>query len=122
MRNIQRSGKMSRKLTKFIRLNNEIYYSSKFSTDNFNGICEDGDYRAVRYFNHENNRVFKMKAGKFFRAIATETRFGKTLCEQVLNWLSEEFAASWQTYIMSRLPQNKLVVDENFEKISEVVW
>ena len=117
MRNIQRSGKMSRKLTKFIRLNNEIYYSSKFSTDNFNGICEDGDYRAVRYFNHENNRVFKMKAGKFFRAIATETRFGKTLCEQVLNWLSEEFAASWQTYIMSRLPQNKLVVDENFEKI-----
>lgn len=118
MRKIKLSGRKSKKLTKVLRLNGDTYFSAKFSTDEFQGICEDGDYRAVRYINHENNnRIFKMKAGKFFRAIVTETRFGKTLCEQVFNWLSEEFAADWQTYTMNRLPQNTLYVNEEFERI-----
>lgn len=117
MRKIRLSGKKSNKLTKQLWLNGAIYFSAKFSTDEYNGICEDGDFRAVRYMNHENNRIFKMKAGKFFRTIATETRFGKKLCEQVLNWLSEEFTADWQTYTMSRLPQNTLYVNDDFERI-----
>ena len=62
---IKQSGLRSSKMPHQVHLNGETYYSHTYSTDKNNGLCEDGDYKAVRYINHENDgRVFKMKAGK----------------------------------------------------------
>lgn len=43
MRKIRLSGKKSNKLTKLLWLNGAIYFSAKFSTDEYNGICADMD-------------------------------------------------------------------------------
>ncbi len=37
-----------------------------------------------------------MKAGKLYRSLILETEFGKTLPEQVVTYLCEEFSADWQ--------------------------
>ena len=51
-----------------VNLINHTFRSGKYETDKYNGICEDGDSKAVRYINHDNGgKVFKMKAGKFIR-------------------------------------------------------
>lgn len=108
----------NRKLSYVVDLMGKRYYSSVYSTDRNKGLCEDGDTRAVRYINMENGeRVFKMKAGKFYRAIVLQTEFGKLLPEQVLNYLCEEFASDWQVYTMGQLPKNKLYVNKEFHKI-----
>lgn len=101
-----------------LQLMDYTFYSSKYATDDYHGICEDGDTRAIRYINHENNaKVFKMKAGKLLRALMLETTFGQTLPEQVLVYLQEEFVAEWQTYAMQSLPETKLFVNDNFSRI-----
>ena len=112
---IQQSGES---LKYEVKLINYTFRSSRFETDEFNGLCEDGDPRACRYINHNNgSRAFKMKAGKFFRSLILDTEFGQTLPEQVLNWLCEEFAAEWQTFTLSTFPENKLYVNDNFADI-----
>ena len=101
-----------------VKLINYTFKSSKFETDEFNGLCEDGDPKSCRYINHSNEgRIFKMKAGKFIRSLILETEFGQTLPEQVLNWLSEEFTQEWQTFTLSTFPENKLFVNDNFADI-----
>ena len=115
---ITESGLSNESLRYEIRLMNETYYSAHYSTDDNNGLCEDGDSRAVRYINHINyERVFKMKAGKFYRALIMETEFGKKLPEQVVTYLCEEFASDWQSYTLGSLPQNQLFVNDDFEYI-----
>lgn len=112
---IKQSGKSLRYEVKLI---NYTFKSSKFETDEFNGLCEDGDPKSCRYINHSNEgRIFKMKAGKFIRSLILETDFGQTLPEQVLNWLSEEFTQEWQTFTLSTFPENKLFVNNNFADI-----
>ena len=101
-----------------VRLINYTFHSAKFSTDEYNGLCEDGDPRSCRYINHSNgNRIFKMRAGKFIRSLILETDFGQTLPEQVLVWLCEEFTQEWQTFTLSTFPENQLFVNDSFEDI-----
>lgn len=101
-----------------VKLINYTFKSSKFETDEFNGLCEDGDPKSCRYINHSNEgRIFKMKAGKFIRSLILETEFGQTLPEQVLNWLSEEFTQEWQTFTLSTFPKSQLFVNDNFADI-----
>lgn len=102
-----------------LQLMDYTFYSSKYETDDYHGICEDGDIRAIRYINHENqkNKVYKMKAGKLLRALILETEFGQTLPEQVLVYLQEEFVAEWQTHAMRSLPESKLFVNDDFNRI-----
>ena len=112
---IQQSGES---LKYEVKLINYTFKSSKFETDESNGLCEDGDPKSCRYINHSNEgRIFKMKAGKFIRSLILETEFGQTLPEQVLNWLSEEFTQEWQTFTLSTFPENKLFVNNNFADI-----
>ena len=61
--------------------------------------------------------MFKMKAGKLYRSLILETEFGRTLPEQIVTYLCEEFSADWQGYTHGRLPKNKLHVDKDFERI-----
>ena len=101
-----------------VKLINYTFKSSKFETEEFNGLCEDGDPKSCRYINHSNEgRIFKMKAGKFIRSLILETEFGQTLPEQVLNWLSEEFTQEWQTFTLSTFPKSQLFVNDNFADI-----
>lgn len=115
---ISESGRHDSSLLYDVRLMNETYRSAIYSTDGNNGLCEDGDSRAVRYINHNNGgRIYKMKAGKLYRALILETEFGRKLPEQVVTYLCEEFASDWQSYAMCSLPQNTLHVNDDFERI-----
>ena len=81
------------------------------------GLCEDGTPNACRYINMESGRVFKMKAGKFFKHLIESTKFGKTLNETIVIWLCEEFNRDWQAHVIGKLPKNKLYINENFADI-----
>ena len=101
-----------------VTLIDKTYGSSKYSTDASNGICEDDDYNSIRYINHENNdRIFKMKCGKFFRTLILDTPFGQNLPESVINWLCEEFSLEWKSYSVGKIPKNTLYVNKDFERI-----
>lgn len=99
-----------------LELNGKIYYSGKFRFDEFKGICEDNDTKAIRYIN-ETGRVYKMKAGKFYRSLILESEYGNSLPEQVVTYLCEEFASDWQVYSMDILPRYEIHVDKNFSDI-----
>lgn len=72
--------------------------------DSFRGICEDGDTKSVRYINIDrDNRVFKMKAGKFITSCMESNAVTKRLPEQVKRWLGEEFARDWQAYAETKV-------------------
>ena len=92
-------------------------YSHIYQTDQMNGLCEDGDFKSIRYINKESGRVFKMKAGKFIRALILETEFGRTLPECVLIYLQEAFVQDWEVYCKGMLPENRLFVNNEFRRI-----
>ena len=101
-----------------VTLIDKTYGSSRYSTDASNGICEDDDYNSIRYINHDNNdRIFKMKCGKFFRTLILDTPFGQSLPESLINWLCEEFTLEWKAYAVGKIPQHTLYVNEDFERI-----
>lgn len=114
---IRENGKANTTLSNKVILIGQTYWSSQYRTDHMNGLCEDFDKKAVRYVNTKSERVYKMKAGKFFSAIIKETELGQILSEQVVNWLSEEFTQDWQTFTYGQTPEVELHVDNNFELI-----
>lgn len=94
--------------------------SSLFESDDFNGICEDGDVRSIRYINVERQRVFKMRAGKFMRKLIEENeRLDQILPEQVKIWFCEDFAERWKAYASNEINDDRfqLFVNDNFEDI-----
>lgn len=114
---IQKSGKQDSTLQNKVILIGKTYWSGQYRTDHMEGLCEDFDKKAVRYVNTKTERVYKMKAGKFFTSIIKETQIGQILSEQVVNWLSEEFTQDWQTYTYGKTPEVELHVDDDFELI-----
>lgn len=95
-----------------------IVWSNKYQTDDFKGLCEDGDARSIRYYNIERGRVFKMRAGKFLRNLIEENeRFDQFLPEQIKIWFCEEFAERWKAYAAQQSSEYELVVDDDFESI-----
>ena len=95
------------------------FYSSSMRLDGFNGICADGDSKAVRYENVEREKVFKMKAGKFITRCIEEFRITRDyMPEQLKRWIGEEFAREWQVFAEQRSTNMyTLHVDDNFEAI-----
>jgi hypothetical protein len=81
------SGARSHSLPYRVELLGQTYYSNKYKLDGMAGICEDGTPNAVRYINMESGRVFKMKAGKFYKHLVEATKFGKSLNETLVIWL-----------------------------------
>ena len=111
------SGSKSKKLCHKIWLLDRYYYSDKYTLDDMAGVCEDGTPNAVRYVNTENNRPWKMKAGKFYKHLIESTAFGKKLNQTLVIWLCEEFTRDWTAHVLGRLPKNKLYVNDNFADI-----
>lgn len=114
---IIKSGNEDEALPYELHLMDRTYHSAVYETDEYLGLCEDGDSKCVRYLNHTTNRIFKMKAGKLFRYLILETKFGKTLPEPVVTYLCEVFTAKWQSHTLNRLPRHKLYVNQDFERI-----
>lgn len=117
MERIMRSGTEAG-LPYEVNLMGYCFRSSKYSTDMYRGLCEDGDIRSCRYVNHSNgDRVFKMRAGRLIRQLILETEFGRALPESVLIYLQESFTQEWSSFAMSALPKNTLVVNDSFRDI-----
>lgn len=114
---IRETGKGDINLPNKVRLIGNTYWSGQYRTDHMEGLCEDYDKKSVRYVNTKSERIYKMKAGKFFTAIIKETELGQIFSSQVVNWLSEEFTQDWQTYTYGKTPEVELHVDDNFEII-----
>lgn len=95
--------------------NGALFHHPTFRTDETNGICYDGDAASIRYINTENDRAFKMRAGKFLKKIhdAAPVQFPETL----LLWLCEEFASDWRAHAQTKCDKYTLHVDEDFERI-----
>ena len=105
---------------KEIILNGYTMYSLKYKLDVYQGLCEDGDGRSVRYINTERgNRVFKMKAGKFITKVLAERCPTNIFPEQLVRWLGEEFARDWQSFATGKIDSNRytLHVDDDFASI-----
>lgn len=94
-------------------------YSRDLMSDSMNGICTDGDTRAIHYINTKrNNRVFKMKAGKFITLCIEEHPCTAILPEQVKRWIGEEFAREWQSYAETKnCSKFELHVNNEFDAI-----
>lgn len=93
--------------------------SSKYRLDHWEGICEDGCVKSIRYVNMERGeRVFKMKAGKFMQAIIDENEATRVMPEQLKRWLGEEFSREWQSYASQNSNVGMtLHVDDDFRAI-----
>ena len=104
-------------LTHKVELMDYVLFSDKYETDYWKGVCEDHDTRSIRYINLEQGRVFKMKAGKMLHHLITATEYGRNLCEPVQRWLEEDFSQRWQSYCMGQLPENRLIINDDFSRI-----
>lgn len=115
---IMESGKNDDKLPYKVELIGETYWSSKYRTDEAQGVCEDLDKCSVRYINIERDRIFKMRAGKFMRELILETAIGKLLSPSVVNWIAGDvFTQRWCTYTHGRALDMALHVNDAFWKI-----
>lgn len=93
------------------------WFSNQMITDELDGLCEDGDVSAIRYKNLDNGRIFKMKAGKFFKRIILETEYGRKMDETTLLYVLECLSREWSSMAMERIGDYELVVDDDFESI-----
>ncbi len=102
-----------------LHLMGTCFYSTQFKTDDSCGICWDGTTNAIRYYNIEKGRVFKMKAGKMFNHILSCNSILCDAPEQIKRWLSEEFVSAWIAYSSEKVNPDryKLHVDDRFDKI-----
>ena len=100
-------------------LNEKIYSSDMYETDDMGGLCEDGTVNAIRYRNVEKGKTFKMKAGKMFNHLLECNVITKDLPEQIKRWLSEEWVAMWIDYARNNVSETEytLHVDDNFADI-----
>ena len=83
--------------------NDHIFYVKNMEMDSNGGICDDGDTGAIRYYNIEADRIYKMKAGKFFNKILDGCELGRVLPQQAKCWLGEEFSTAWRSFAESRI-------------------
>ena len=116
---VEESGLSNPDLSYPMKLIDYTFYAEYYQTDEYEGRCTDGDTRAIRYISHRNDdpAAYKMKSGKMIRSLILETEFGQKLPEQVLIYLQEEFARDWQVFASRALPEHKLYVNDDFERI-----
>ena len=100
-----------------IHIGDLFIYTNDYKMDVMAGLCEDGDYTAIRYINCSNGRVFKMKAGRFLKKLIDANEFGRHIPDSTVKYLCEEFSRRWETYAKSMVSDLELVVDEDFESI-----
>ena len=93
------------------------FYHTDYRADECKGICEDGDVCSVRYVRKDNERVFKMKAGKFYRKLLEDSNLINHLNESTIIYVCERFAEDWRTFVTERTTEYTLYVNDDFESI-----
>lgn len=95
-----------------------LLHSGHMDIDIFNGLCQDGDTKAVRYISKKDDKVYKMKAGKFITRCIEDSVLS-FFPEQLKRWLGEEFARDWQSYASMHVGEKMftLNVDDKFWRI-----
>jgi ferredoxin len=96
------------------------YPSDKYCTDSANGLCEDRDYRQIRYVRMEDRKTFKMKASRMFMHLMECNTFGQILPDAVKLWICEEVQNDWEQYTKAKMPpldDCTLVVGDDFARI-----
>jgi hypothetical protein len=96
------------------------YGSTQYRTDGAGGLCEDRDYRQIRYVRIEDGKVFKMKASRMFMHLMECNTFGKILPDAVKLWICEEIQNDWEQYTKKKMPpldDCTLVVSDDFARI-----
>lgn len=103
----------------FLLMSRFTFRSCEYDIDEWNGLCADGDTKSVRYINIERDKVFKMKAGKFFSAIIKNTFAEKYFPASVANYFcGDVLPQMWEAYAKERVGNGlELHVDDNFEDI-----
>ena len=97
------------------------YYVKNMVMDSNGGICDDGDTGAIRYYNVEADRIYKMKAGKFFNKILDGCEFGRVLPQQAKCWLGEEFSTAWRSFAESRISNDyEFHYEDDYDDFSEI--
>lgn len=101
--------------------NDHIFYVNNMEMDDNGGLCEDGDTGAIRYRNVEADRIYKMKAGKFFNKILDGCEFGRVLPQQAKCWLGEEFSTAWRSFAESRISNDyEFHYGNDYDDFSEI--
>lgn len=98
-----------------MKLNGYFWYSPDYTTDSQRGICLDGSIGFIRYVRRDNERVFKMRAGKMFRHLIDSASNADLFPEQVKVWLVEELVADWTAN--EKCLDYELHVDDDFKGI-----
>ncbi len=103
-------------VSKDIILEMGTFQSSMYRTDEWKGVCEDGDLEKIRYVRKDTGKVFKMKPGKFFRHILEDQGVARILPEQAKVLMCETFANAWRTYRL-QVSDINLHINGDFERI-----
>ena len=94
---------------------NYWFYSKDYYLDDRRGVCEDCDARCVRYIRRDNDKVYKMKAGKIMRNCLESCKLTEKYCEQVIIYYCELFAEQWRSHVESNYGDGlELHVNDNF--------
>ena len=88
-----------------------------YKIDACQGICEDGDVCSIRYIRVDNGRVFKMKAGKFYRKLIEYNELDKYYNESTIIYVCERFAEDWKSFVSEKKSEYTLHVNNNFDDI-----
>ena len=101
-----------------VNILDRLYRSDIYSSDAANGVCDFHDYTSYRYKNMEREgRVFKMKFGKMYMHLISQSVFGRLLNEQVAIYLCEEAKMRWVSSLTERYGNYALNVDKDFFSI-----
>lgn len=98
----------------------KVFVSYDYTIDSLGGLCADGDTKSVRYVNVERDKVFKMKAGKFFSAVVKDSMAAEYYPQSVINYFcGDVLPQMWEAYAKENIDsvQYELHVDDDFERI-----
>ena len=97
-----------------IILGHEVW-NDKYSNDN-NGVCFDGDFTSIRYYNVELEKTYKMKIGKMINYLLEQNQFTRNFSHPIKMWFAETATQKWESELV-QLNEVRLVVDDDFKYI-----
>lgn len=99
---------------------NKSFTSTLYNLDTYNGVCEDGDINCIRYKRKDNEKIYKMKAGKFMRHLIDENPFSVNLPENVKIYMCEVFAMRWRAFCLDKAVNLTLKVESGYSAFAKI--
>lgn len=83
------------------KLMDSFFFSNTYATDNNYGLTIDMDCNRIRLRRLDENKIVKVKPGRFMRSVIDSSPIGRIIPEPVKLYICEEFARKWETYVSS---------------------